>query len=336
MTDDATERDLLERIQQLESEQRFLRAERARLLGGSEPSTSAGGPIFVGGTGRSGTWVIGRLLARHPDVVAVHTELRVHASHKGGFRRVLELGETPREFADFARDHWFAIKSPHGGAKGLALVTTATELAAASERMVERAEIDRAAALGGFLRELVDPYAYGRGALRWIETTPDNSSAADCLIAALPDARVINVVRDGRDVVASASGMPWGPNRVRSSLRWWASRIRAAHAAMSAAPADRVLTVRFEELVVTHRQERLEELVDFVGLDLAPSIQKYFDQRVTTEAAHVGRWRAERARRRDQLDARYRKIYARLEAEGVRTLPIDPDRADALARGSDG
>lgn len=323
--------ELLRRLQTLEADNRRLAADVAR-LGGSD-STRAGpdGPIFVGGTGRSGTWVVGRLLARHPDLVAIHTELRVHASHRGGFRRVLDGSETAREFADFARDHWFTIKGPKGNAKGLALIATMTELAAASDRMVARAEIDAPAALGGFLRELVDPYALGRGARRWIETTPDNASAADCIIAALPEARVINIVRDGRDAAVSAAGMPWGPNRPASALRWWASRMRAAHAGMRGAPQDRVLNLRFEELVITHREERFAELLEFVGLEPVRPLVNYFEQRVTAESAHVGRWRAHHRLRRASIDRQYRRIYARLLDEGVSTLPIDPDTADQLA-----
>jgi hypothetical protein len=324
--------DLLRQVQRLESENRAL---RARLAGAGAARTDevehpGVGPIFIGGTGRSGTWMVGRLLARHPDVVAVHTELRVHSSHKGGFRRVLSGEETPEEFARFAHEHWFTITGPKGQPKGLSLIATASELTAASNRMIERAAIDPAAALGGFLHELVDPYALGRGGRTWVETTPDNAGAADSLTRAFPDCRVINIVRDGRDAAVSASGMPWGPNRPSSGLRWWASRVKAAHTAIAAADTDRVLTVRFEELVVTHREERFAELLDFVGLDAVPPVRKYFDQRVDAGSANIGRWRTLGPWRRRRVDGAYRRIYDHLSANGVGGLPLHPDVVDAL------
>jgi hypothetical protein len=324
--------DLLRQIQQLESENSALRARLARTGAGQVDDVEAPGvgPIFIGGTGRSGTWMVGRLLARHPDVVAIHTELRVHSSHRGGFRRVLSGEETPEEFARFAREHWFTITGPKGQPKGLSLIATSSELTNACDRMIKRAAIDPAAALGGFLHDLVDPYALGRGGRTWVETTPDNAGAADSLTQVFPNARVINIVRDGRDAAVSASSMPWGPNRPSSGLRWWASRVKAAHRAIGAADPDRVLTVRFEELVVTQREERFAELLDFVGLDAVPPVRKYFDQRVEAGSANIGRWRTLGRSRRRRIDAAYRRVYDRLSAEGVAGLPLHPDAVDAL------
>lgn len=330
---------LLRRVQQLESQNRELQARLARAEAGAaagdagvEAATVAPvGPIFIGGTGRSGTWMVGRLLARHPDIVAVHTELRVQSSHQGGFRRVLSGEETPAEFARFAREHWFTITGPKGQPKGLSLIATSTELSNASERMIARAATDPAAALGGFLHELVDPYAFGRGGRTWVETTPDNAGAADCLTRAFPNARVINIVRDGRDSAVSAAGMPWGPNRPASGLRWWGSRVRAAHAAMEQADPARVMTLRFEEFVVSHREERFHELLEFVGIEPVPQVRKYFDRRVEAAEANIGRWRTLPRWRRGRVDRSYRKLYARLVSEGVTGLPLTPDDVDALA-----
>src|SRR5690606_24168843 len=128
----------------------------------------------------------------------------------------------------------------------------------------------------------------------------------------------------------SASGMPWGPNRPSSGLRWWASRVKAAHTAIAAADADRVLTVRFEELVVTQREERFAELLEFVGLDAVPAVRKYFDQRVDAGSANIGRWRTLGPWRRRCVDRAYRRIYDRLSEDGVVGLPLDPDAVDTL------
>jgi cytidylate kinase len=46
-------------------------------------------PIFVGGTGRSGTTIVARLLAEQPGYMLIPIELRVHAA-PGGLSDLLE------------------------------------------------------------------------------------------------------------------------------------------------------------------------------------------------------------------------------------------------------
>lgn len=325
---DQTDVTLLARtIAQLEEENLRLRAELARSAAADDRRP---GPYFVGGTGRSGTWLVGRLLGRHPDVIAVPTELRFHAS-EGGFGGVLDGTETPAEYAERVRARWFDLAGPHGTPKGLLLIATSAQLAHASRLLVDRSHHDRAAALASFVHHLVDPFAFGRGNRTWVETTPDNSSVADQLTSVFPSARVVNIVRDGRDSAASVTSMPWGPREPLAALEWWEQRVRAADTALRRAPADRVHHIRFEELALIHRERELQSLLAVTGLEEVPEIRRYFDRRVDASRAHVGRWRTEISKRkRKRFDREYRQRFELLRADGVVALPIDPDVADEL------
>ena len=49
----------------------------------------------------------------------------------------------------------------------------------------------------------------------------------------LPDARFINVIRDGRDVALSISKERWGPNDAYAGLSWWANRVLKSSQALA-------------------------------------------------------------------------------------------------------
>lgn len=314
------------RVRELEEEVARL---RARLAGGHARAVGRR-PIFVGGTGRSGTWVMGRLLGNHPDYVTVRTELRFHSSEQG-LRDLVRGEEAPEAFVERVRDRWFGIKGASGNPKGLFMLATRDELRRASRRLVEDAEADVTAAARSFVHELVDPFALGRGAIGWVETTPDNASASDVLTRVFPDALVVVMSRDGRDVASSVHSMPWGPDSIVASLDWWEERVREADIARQDADPARVLDVRLEELIHTERIATFDRVVEAVGLDDVDGLRRYFDRRMDASRAHVGRWRKDvDASRAREVDDRYREILDGLRADGVGGLPIDPDVADEL------
>jgi hypothetical protein len=288
------------------------------------------GPVFVGGTGRSGTWVLGRMLAAHPRVVTVHTELRFHCSAPG-YAGVLAGRVSPQEYAELVHRKWFRPTSGRN-AKGLQLISGNRELRTTLAAFVERADEDVPGALGQLMLDLVGPYARGRGALRWVETSPDNASAAAALTTVLPDARVIHSVRDGRDVAASVVTMSWGPDSHLEALDWWAKRLRDADAGMSRAAAERVHTVRLEELLDLDRERAIDELLEFLSFTDDEAVRGYFREEMDGGRGNVGRWRAELdVDQRDAFEGRYRELLAELADEGVTGLPAAPEAVDQLA-----
>lgn len=299
------------------------------------PATTAAGdvpagPVFVGGTGRSGTWVVGRLLGAHPAWFTIPTELRFHAV-PSGFRAVLRGERTTESFASGVRKRWHRLSGGTGLAKGLQLVVTPQELHDALRRFKDRAEDDLPDALGQLMLELTEPYVRGRGALGWTETTPANAESADALLTALPRARLVHTVRDGRDVAASVATMPWGPDTIEDGLHWWAQRVLDAHHG-TLAVADRVLTVRLEELVHLDRDARFTQLMDFTGFADRTVLHDEFERRVDARRGNVGRWRGQvDATARSRIDGRYRGLLAELTDLGVTCLPASPDRVDDLS-----
>jgi hypothetical protein len=183
---------------------------------------------------------------------------------------------------------------------------------------------DRSAAAGTLVRSMLDPVAKREGKPSWCEKSLLNVAAAATLLSSLPDARVIHMVRDGRDAACSMVPLPVGRNSVVDALRQWALRLRDAERGLRAVPADRALVLHLENLVLLDRERSYRQLLDFVGLEDEPGMRSFFELEVTAERAHIGRWRSElRGAERAEIVALYEQLLQELCAESVSSLPLE-------------
>ena len=100
---------------------------------------------------------------------------------------------------------------------------------------------------GGLLDTVMHHIAADWGKARWSDKTPWQAPAIDWVL--LPDAQVIHIVRDPRDVIASSLEVPWIRERPFELAREWTRfNRRAARDGAAAGPA-RYHRVRYEDLV---------------------------------------------------------------------------------------
>jgi len=267
-------------------------------------------PIFVGGTGRSGTTILGRLIGRHPDHEVIPVEARFHCT-ADGLPGVLDGTVTPEEFSRRMVEKWYIPEK-------LAAFINLEDLQAALARFLEGASSEPRAAARALVLELFDRYARSRGKRGWVEMTPVNSlSGAPALAEMFPELRMVNVMRDGRDVASSLIAVGWMSD-IREALAWWESRMLQSHETCERIPPQALYTVRFERLVVEDRAGALKELCEFFGWDDEPTMQRFFERRMAPENAHVGRWKTHfSANERVFLEAEYQAALARLTGAGV-------------------
>jgi hypothetical protein len=245
-------------------------------------------PVFVGGTGRSGTTITGRLLGAHPSYHVIATEVRF-LTEPGGMCDLVNGRTDLATFDDRMRHRGFdpsETTGPH-------VVLDEAAIEAALERLAKDLPIDPAAAGAAFTHRLLDPIATAAGKPGWVEMTPGNCRSAPTLRKLFPDLRLVHSERDGRDVACSVVPLGWGPDDLDSALDWWAASLRRARAGVAALPADRTLVVRMESLILSDRDREYARLLAFLGLDDDPAMRAYFEAAVTAERAHVGRWRTD-------------------------------------------
>ena len=248
------------------------------------PSTSM--PVlFVGGTGRSGTTVLGRLLGAHPDYAMVPSESKF-ISGPGGLCDLARGATTLPKFEALVLGRRFRTRF----GRGLHTIVDATTVEGALRRLRDRLGSEPWAAAAEFAHDLLDPIAIAAGAKAWLDMNPGNVFRGKELLRMFPNMKLIHSVRDGRDVAASVLPMPWGPNDLDTALAWWARRIERGFAACEEMPPERLLVVQMEDLVARNREHEYARLLAFAGLSDDPVMRAYFEEHVSEERSHIGRW----------------------------------------------
>lgn len=238
-------------------------------------------PRFIGATtGRSGTTWLKNVM----DKGLGRTHLSVRevglfdlVQFRGAPYEYLQYANLPqrgvyrRFFRDFILNRAFFIRRRLDGTMlGLcdllpkrAVEMACDELDARLEESRTLGEIEKS--FGDFYLWLFNGHAeLVAGGRPWISKEPPYGRNADQLLRMIPDARLIVLVRDGRDVALSMSEHGWHPT-VRHAVDRWCEFTTMTKRALSRCPSDRYLVVRYRDLV-TEFGRSCEAIMDFLEL----------------------------------------------------------------------
>jgi Sulfotransferase family len=112
------------------------------------------------------------------------------------------------------------------------------------------------------LRELYAPTLRVHRARRWCDDTPVNVHYIREIVDAFADAKIIHIIRDGRDVAESFLRLDWA-RTFPQALSTWYSRVKIGQTLGQAVPPCNYIEIGFEELV-TNRREVLERILSFI------------------------------------------------------------------------
>jgi hypothetical protein len=216
-------------------------------------------PVFVVGVARSGTTLLSAMLSAHSRLDC-GPETRFFARYRHldakARARLLDPATWPRPAVDFVaslRNQGHPIHELFG-----------LELSDIGRFLSERDP-----SLAAILESLTVLHARRSGAARWIEKTPRHLLVTDTLRELWPDACVVRIVRDPRDVAVSLAGMPFAKDSVVGNLVRVDHDDRASGARIAADP--RAMTLRYEDLVREPERE-LRRICQFIGEDYEPAV----------------------------------------------------------------
>jgi Sulfotransferase family len=209
---------------------------------------------FVVGMNRSGTTLLRMMLDSHPEL-AIPPETHfvpdvIKACRRRGATPDVALAamKSHREWGDFGFS---------------------------DEEMLERLRSRRRLDAGEAVRAFYEAYAERERKPRWGEKTPRYLGQMTRIESALPEARFIHVVRDGRDVALSVLDRTVRDISAADVAERWRRKIEKARAA---APRLRhYIEIRYEDLILD-TEPTLRRISDFIALPWSASMLDYHER----------------------------------------------------------
>jgi hypothetical protein len=214
-------------------------------------------PIFVVGAPRSGTTLVAAMLAGHSRIMCGP---ETQFFNKLDSEQLAEAVDDPR---------W-----PRAATSAICSLSLARQsvvkLFGLSRRAVRGYLRDRPPSVKVMLESLTQNHAARNGKPRWAEKTPDHILYVREIRREWPDAVIIRIARDPRDVAVSMRQLLWTSNySILDNANIWADWHEQAMPFF--AHDSRSHTLRFEDLVTTPEVE-LRKLCDAIGEEYEPQM----------------------------------------------------------------
>jgi hypothetical protein len=119
-------------------------------------------------------------------------------------------------------------------------------------------------------------YAEHQGKIRWADKSPDYALMLDYIDALYPDAQIVHIVRDPRDVI-DAWRRFYGLKSVGRAARAWVRYVGAAHEFAVRQPGDKVMEMRYEDLV-RDPEPTLRKLFGWLGEPWDDGVLNFVDR----------------------------------------------------------
>ncbi|WP_430789954.1 sulfotransferase family protein [Actinoplanes sp. G11-F43] len=211
-------------------------------------------PIFVVGCPRSGTTMLQLMLHAHPRI-ALPPETRFLLA---AYQKRAEFGDLTEAAnrEDLAR---FIVTSSQFDDLGLDAEQTVEAIVAGPPT------------LGSAFGIVFRMYSERFGKPRWGDKRPLYLRHLPTILRLFPDAQIINIMRDGRDCVASLKETPWKPSEFDTLIDYWAKSADASLMAARRYPKDVYHQVRYEDLVADP-EPHLRRMCEFLEEDYDPAM----------------------------------------------------------------
>jgi len=230
-------------------------------------------PFFIVGSERSGTTLLMAILGNHsrlavPEVAWYYPRFRAYLHT---FGNLAERGN----FRTLVAEMIFHLKTPFFGLP-LDPATIVEELVAETV----------APTFAEAYRVILERYAKEVSKPRWGEKTPHNLFYVREILEDFPDAKILHVARDGRDIAVEQLRSAFGPRNVYAAARIWRRTQEEAARLRKELPKGAWLDVRYEELV-SRPEPLLREVVRFLGEEYEPALLDFYQGTIARRRAET-------------------------------------------------
>jgi hypothetical protein len=263
-------------------------------------------PLFIVGSGRSGTTLVLQLLVGHPEFAWIS--------------RLTDRFPAQPYFAALSRPR-FSFDT-RGLRPSVEVRRTLTYCGVTTEQLRAKGAPlgadDLEDAVAEKLHAVVRGHCRSMGRSRFISKSTENAMRIELLLAAFPDARFIHVLRNGYAVCSSLMRVNWWPDLElwwlgSTPSEWeaagkdpyhlaglhWSRQVKAALGAREKLDETNYFEVRYEDLLENPR-ESVQRMLGFAGLEWSTGFDRHFSG-IRVDSQNSDAWRSKL--NRDQLDA---------------------------------
>ena len=272
-------------------------------------------PLFIGGTGRSGTTIMLEYLSKNPLVYASNPpELRILTEQYG----LLDLYKTEdlESFLFYLEDHWLKETDKTFGIYSNASVE---KIQVAKNNLINNFYKNKKIAINEFYKSLfLNQNNFDDSCLYYGDSTPSNLKYADSIFKVFEDCKFINMIRDGRDAAYSIFQMKnfWALEKRQSeldALDWWYNRIVESFEALSKIPSNYYLNARIEDFILNSQEK--ERVLSFLSLYENNEMKEFFNKNISSENTTFKKW--QQLEIANKIDNKYSFMLKKLEDKGI-------------------
>lgn len=215
-------------------------------------------PVILAGAARSGTSLLNSIVGSHPDVA------------------MFQYDPALWRFYDENRAVWSRLPADRSLLPDVLDDLFRRKRVVQTDIPIDRAEVERdVAALarvsyGDILAAILGQQARAYGKPRWGHKGSHNDLCAADILAAWPGAKIVHIVRDGRDTLVSGRSRDWWPHTERYLIANWLPSARAALDNVARWP-EACMLLRYEDLVADP-EPVARRVCDFLALTFTPDM----------------------------------------------------------------
>jgi hypothetical protein len=150
-----------------------------------------------------------------------------------------------------------------------------------------RSKEELARILGGFVRNVINDLLIQTEKSFFVEDNTWNILFAREILDLVPEAKIVHVCRDPRDVVASFSHQRWSPKDKEQGAQWYRAMMNHWFAVRSTLPTDSYIEIKLED-AVTAPQTTVRAVCEFTEIAFDPVMLE-----TDLTRSNTGRWRTE-------------------------------------------
>lgn len=269
-------------------------------------------PIFVGGTGRSGTTILLEFLSKHSQInVSDPSEIQILTDKKG----LLDLYEN-KNLNNF-EEYLYKIKNQktNGYYRFINLIED-EKINYLINELKNNFNINTQNSIINFYTSLFE-----KQNMYLADSSPDNIKEAHRIDEIFLNSKFIHIFRDGRDSAYSDYQIMKNDkfyNHIKTpfdALDFWHERIIKCFKSLDLINQDKYINVRLEDLVVYNREFEKNKILDFLCVENENNMNLFFNNKIVKEKMSIKKW--ENADYAKEFDKKYDQILNDLINQGI-------------------